>query len=643
MNRRVYGRSRQPTSRLKHRISATELLARFALAAGCVACLAYVGLRMHGAFQKRLQQRMLVAAATEELAASASPSKVPSKDAPIPSAIPPKRSPTPPSRTLSNAESDTTPTLRFNANVSDRSQMRQGQQAPRPPKALVRDGSHVPVRAGLGLQASNAIDADAVREEPKTPRLRFTGDASNRPTDEVRSDQQGDDSLQEARPEASQWRAPNITLSRFDDDQTVRLSDFRGRKVVVLDFWASWCAPCLRELPMLAKLVDSYPEDELELVAVNAEESSATVAKMRDHLPPELKVALDPDGVAAAAFSVEALPTLVLIDRDGFVQRMHVGFEDDMLIRLASELDTLLAGKALAPDPNVIARSHDIAGFAEPGESLNHESAAHHHAATPDQPFVLSSGRQLPVGEIFQEAKASFDKVLDQTLERQDERVTTIRYSGSEQASLILGRRGSRLHGPLASFNPDGTLLACLHYRYGKRNSDVLTWDEAGRPYVMEHYLNGQRDGYRILFKSCSETCDTGHVWLVQEWDRGDLMVTHLAMPDGTSTSIGVRGEPDLGSSQRAEFNLAKAQLDAFESRLDGDEEKLRTMVSEHYVSLRQQVQKQAQARLASGRVGLGSAGLGSMGMTGPGRQYGQGSSFGFTPSRTTIRNCGRS
>jgi len=149
------------------------------------------------------------------------------------------------------------------------------------------------------------------------------------------------------------------------------------------------------------------------------------------------------------------------------------------------------------------------------------EMAARHHAI-PDLPLELSTGRTIPVGATFREAKESFDEFLEDTLKRNDDRVSKLNYGNSEQTSLIICRRGKELHGPLVSCYEDGTLLAYVQYRHGKRIASLLAWDPAGRPLVMEQYDAGQRDGLRCLFKSCCEDCETGHVWMVQEWRRGE-------------------------------------------------------------------------------------------------------------------------
>jgi peroxiredoxin len=105
---------------------------------------------------------------------------------------------------------------------------------------------------------------------------------------------------------------------------TVSLEDFRGRPVVV-NFWATWCAPCRLEMPALQDAQDQYEDDGLVILAINDQESVEDVADFVDELDLRLTTLLDPDGVVSGLYNVFNFPTTVFVDADGVVTAVHRG------------------------------------------------------------------------------------------------------------------------------------------------------------------------------------------------------------------------------------------------------------------------------------------------------------------------------
>ena len=105
------------------------------------------------------------------------------------------------------------------------------------------------------------------------------------------------------------------------------LADYRG-KVVLLNFWASWCPPCLREMPSMERLKQKMAGRPLEIVALDSaetpEEVNAFVARMKLSFP----ILLDPDGVNTRRWKVFALPTSFLLDAEGRVRYVLTGPTD---------------------------------------------------------------------------------------------------------------------------------------------------------------------------------------------------------------------------------------------------------------------------------------------------------------------------
>ena len=112
-------------------------------------------------------------------------------------------------------------------------------------------------------------------------------------------------------------QGPNVELVNGNGDPR-RLADFEG-KVVMVNFWASWCAPCLRELPSIDRLQAKMASDDFTVVAINIDQEGLQVAEpfaRRLNLP-SLSLYLDPRGIVSRAMGVQVMPTTVLYDRKG--------------------------------------------------------------------------------------------------------------------------------------------------------------------------------------------------------------------------------------------------------------------------------------------------------------------------------------
>lgn len=117
--------------------------------------------------------------------------------------------------------------------------------------------------------------------------------------------------------------APDFVLKSLDGS-TVALGDFRG-KPVLINFWATWCAPCLIEMPLLQDRYDRYAPD-LTILAVNFNESEADVQSYVDELGLTFEVLLDPGGVVnGQVYRVLGYPTTVVVDREGLIRAIHIG------------------------------------------------------------------------------------------------------------------------------------------------------------------------------------------------------------------------------------------------------------------------------------------------------------------------------
>ena len=136
---------------------------------------------------------------------------------------------------------------------------------------------------------------------------------------------------------------PSPTLAGTDlDGHNWHLRDLRG-KAVLINFWASWCAPCQTEMPSLQTLADLYGPDRLVVLAVNLKESEPVVLRYRQRTGITLPILLDPAGALARSWGATVYPTTVLIAADGRVRSLVRGELDWSGQVAASLVEPLLA------------------------------------------------------------------------------------------------------------------------------------------------------------------------------------------------------------------------------------------------------------------------------------------------------------
>ncbi|MBZ5638066.1 MAG: redoxin family protein [Acidobacteriia bacterium] len=140
------------------------------------------------------------------------------------------------------------------------------------------------------------------------------------------------------------------------------LSSFKG-KIVVLDFWAPWCAPCRKSFPFLDGLRSRYADKGLEVVGLTLESDVEAVRAYLDTVPAHFPVGSDPTEHAGEAFGVVAMPTTLLLDRDGRVVARFEGGNARAHRKLEAAVRTLLDGGTLPPDTDVlVSKSLDAKG-----------------------------------------------------------------------------------------------------------------------------------------------------------------------------------------------------------------------------------------------------------------------------------------
>ena len=122
-------------------------------------------------------------------------------------------------------------------------------------------------------------------------------------------------------------RAPDFALARLDGSGELRLHDLR-RRVVLLNFWATWCKPCEEEMPAMQRLATALGGEGLELVAVSVDEEREPVERFRERLGLGFTLLWDPDQRVARLYQAYRFPETLLIDRDGRVVERYIGPRD---------------------------------------------------------------------------------------------------------------------------------------------------------------------------------------------------------------------------------------------------------------------------------------------------------------------------
>jgi thiol-disulfide isomerase/thioredoxin len=134
--------------------------------------------------------------------------------------------------------------------------------------------------------------------------------------------------------------APEFDLMKIDGTP-FKLKENRG-KILIVDFWATWCGPCIRSIPSLIEISKEYKEAGVELVLVNCEEPETRVRPFLERLKSIPTVLLDTDGTVSKQYNVAAIPQTVLIDRDGGIVEVLVGASDENEEILRKKIEGLI-------------------------------------------------------------------------------------------------------------------------------------------------------------------------------------------------------------------------------------------------------------------------------------------------------------
>jgi peroxiredoxin len=137
--------------------------------------------------------------------------------------------------------------------------------------------------------------------------------------------------------------APDFTLDLLDGTK-FHLADSKG-KIIVLDFWATWCGPCIQAMPQVERAVEKFKEKGVRLIAVNLQETPDQIKAMLDRQKLKVNVALDKTGAIAEKYQATAIPQTVIIEPGGKVARLYVGGGARFQEQLEEALTAVLGGE----------------------------------------------------------------------------------------------------------------------------------------------------------------------------------------------------------------------------------------------------------------------------------------------------------
>ena len=131
------------------------------------------------------------------------------------------------------------------------------------------------------------------------------------------------------------YMAPDFSVELVGG-KTVKLSDFRG-KVVLINFWATWCRPCTDEMPYIQQLSDAFPDD-LVVLAINCDERKNKVENFVNDNGYTFNVGFDEDGIIQKNYPKKGIPYTLIIDADGVITNTHLGASGDMFSVYAADV-----------------------------------------------------------------------------------------------------------------------------------------------------------------------------------------------------------------------------------------------------------------------------------------------------------------
>jgi thiol-disulfide isomerase/thioredoxin len=125
-------------------------------------------------------------------------------------------------------------------------------------------------------------------------------------------------------------------------EQTIEFKAYNG-KVLLIDFWASWCGPCRQSFPWMNDMQTKYKGKDFEIIAINLDKETEAALDFLKEIPANFTLGFDPEGLTAEKMNIEAMPMSYLVDRKGMIRQRMIGFNTSKKAEHEAHIQTLLA------------------------------------------------------------------------------------------------------------------------------------------------------------------------------------------------------------------------------------------------------------------------------------------------------------
>ena len=124
-------------------------------------------------------------------------------------------------------------------------------------------------------------------------------------------------------------------------EQTIEFKEYTG-KVILIDFWASWCGPCRQSFPWMNDMQAKYNAQGFEVISINLDSETEDALNFLKEIPANFTLGFDPEGITAEKMEVAAMPMSYLIDRQGMIRQRMIGFNSTKKAEHEAHIRTLL-------------------------------------------------------------------------------------------------------------------------------------------------------------------------------------------------------------------------------------------------------------------------------------------------------------
>jgi len=132
--------------------------------------------------------------------------------------------------------------------------------------------------------------------------------------------------------------APDFKLKDLKSGEYISLQDYRG-KIVILDFWATWCAPCKESLPELERLATE--NQLLSVLAINIDDKKDNALQFLKKYDLQLTALFDENKEVVGMYEIPAMPSAIIIDQEGYIRHLHLGYNKNHLENIQKEIEEM--------------------------------------------------------------------------------------------------------------------------------------------------------------------------------------------------------------------------------------------------------------------------------------------------------------